>query len=208
MASTRIFPDLQFERAAQLQGFVRIAGVDEVGRGPLAGPVTAAAVILDPEHIPDGIDDSKRVKEVDRSRLAAEIKSTAIAWAVAHASVQEIDAINILQASHLAMKRALQMLDPNADYALVDGNKMPRDMVMPGQTIIKGDAKSLSIAAASILAKVERDQIMQKLAIEHPEYGWERNAGYPTVQHREALKRFGATPHHRVSFAPLRNMLC
>lgn len=208
MASPRITPDFALEQAAQAQGYTLIAGVDEVGRGPLTGPVTAAACILDPARIPQGIDDSKRLKEADRVRLAAEIKETAIAWAIAHASVQEIDEINILQASHLAMKRALQALEPMATFALVDGNRMPRDMPMPGQTVIKGDAKSLSIAAASILAKVERDQIMRDLAQLHPGYGWETNMGYPTPLHLGALTALGPTPHHRISFAPVRKMLC
>ena len=208
MPGPRITPDFALELTAQAQGYARIAGVDEVGRGPLAGPVTAAAVILDPACIPAGIDDSKRVKEADRRRLAAEIKASAISWAIAHASVQEIDEINILQASHLAMKRALQALEPASDFALVDGNRMPRDMTIPGQTVVKGDAKSLSIAAASILAKVERDQIMQELAHLHPQFGWETNAGYPTPLHLGALTQFGPTPHHRRSFAPVRKMLC
>jgi ribonuclease HII len=208
MPSPRITPDFDLERAAQSQGFTHVAGVDEVGRGPLSGPVTAAACILDPARIPAGIDDSKRLKEADRLRLAAEIKDCAVAWAIAHATVQEIDAINILQASHLAMKRALQALVPVADFALVDGNKMPREIPIPGQTVIKGDAKSLSIAAASIIAKVERDQIMRDLARLHPEFGWETNMGYPTEQHRKALEQFGPTPHHRITFGPVRKMLC
>jgi ribonuclease HII len=170
--------------------------------------VTAAAVILDPNRIPDGINDSKKLTEPRRRALAQAIRDNALGWAIAHATVAEIDALNILQASHLAMKRALQALVPGADFALVDGNIMPRGMPVPGQTLIKGDARSLSIGAASILAKVERDQIMQELAQSHPQYGWDRNAGYPTAQHRAALRQFGATPHHRTSFAPLRKMLC
>ena len=208
MPSTRTHPDFTLEDSAKARGFRRVAGIDEVGRGPLAGPVTAAAVILDPANTPDGIDDSKRLNAATRARLAAQIKASALAWSIAHASVAEIDALNILQASHLAMKKALEALDIGADFALVDGNRMPRGLAMPGETVVKGDAKSLSIAAASILAKVERDQIMQELAAEHPEYGWERNMGYPTKQHRTALTRFGPTPHHRISFAPLRKMLC
>jgi len=208
MGTTRITPDLTFESAAMAQGFARIAGVDEVGRGPLAGPVTAAAVILDPNRIPDGINDSKKLTEPRRRALAQAIRDNALGWAIAHATVAEIDAMNILQASHLAMRRALQALVPGADFALVDGNMMPRGMPVPGQTLIKGDARSLSIGAASILAKVERDQIMLELAQIHPQYGWDRNAGYPTAQHRAALQQFGATPHHRTSFAPLRKMLC
>ena len=208
MPAPRITPDFDLERAARTQGYRLVAGVDEVGRGPLCGPVTAAACILDPARVPPGINDSKRLKEAERTALATQIKQSAIAWAIAHATVQEIDAINILQASHLAMKRALQALDPKMDFALVDGNRMPREMPVPGQTVVKGDAKSLSIAAASIVAKVERDQIMRDLAREHPEYGWETNMGYPTAQHLAALTRFGPTPHHRITFGPVRKMLC
>lgn len=208
MPNARPFPDFSLEHAAQSQGFRHVAGVDEVGRGPLAGPVTAAAVIFDPAHIPLGINDSKRLNAADRTRLADEIKASAIAWAIAHASVPEIDALNILQASHLAMNRALQALDTPSDFALIDGNRAPRDLRLPAQTVIKGDARSLSIAAASILAKVERDQIMQRLAADFPDYGWDTNAGYPTKRHRAALRQFGVTPHHRVSFAPVRKMLC
>lgn len=208
MPAPRITPDFDLERAAWTQGYRLVAGVDEVGRGPLCGPVTAAACILDPARVPPGINDSKRLKEAERTALATQIKQSAIAWAIAHATVQEIDAINILQASHLAMKRALQALDPKMDFALVDGNRMPREMPVPGQTVVKGDAKSLSIAAASIVAKVERDQIMRDLAREHPEYGWETNMGYPTAQHLAALTRFGPTPHHRITFGPVRKMLC
>ncbi|MCL4676114.1 MAG: ribonuclease HII, partial [Pararhodobacter sp.] len=144
----------------------------------------------------------------DRILLADQIRVCAIGWAIAHESVQEIDSINILQASHLAMKRALQDLDPKPDFVLVDGNRLPRELPVPGQTVIKGDARSLSIAAASILAKVERDRIMRDLARLHPEFGWETNMGYPTEQHRAALARFGPTPHHRVTFGPVRKMLC
>lgn len=208
MATARITPDFSLEHAAMAQGFIRIAGVDEVGRGPLAGPVTAAAVILDPALIPPGINDSKKLSEPARRALAAAIKDSAISWAIAHCTVEEIDALNILKASHVAMKRALQALDPASDFALVDGNRMPAEIPIPGQTVIKGDAKSLSIGAASIIAKVERDQIMQDLAQKHPEFGWETNAGYPTAHHRAALQRFGPTPHHRISFAPVRKMLC
>lgn len=203
----RIRPDFSLEQSAIDAGALRVAGVDEVGRGPLAGPVTAAAVILDPRRIPEGIDDSKKLSERARTDLAARIKDCAV-WAIAHATVAEIEALNILQASHLAMKRALQALDPQPDFALVDGNRLPRDLPLPAQAIVKGDARSLSIGAASIVAKVERDRIMRELAREHPEFGWERNAGYPSAQHRAALQRFGPTPHHRISFAPVRKMLC
>ena len=204
MPSARITPDYSHERAC---GGIRVAGVDEVGRGPLAGPVTAAAVILDPANIPPGINDSKRLSAAARARLAEAIKASAT-WAIAHASVAEIDALNILQASHLAMRRALEALDSPADFALIDGNRLPRGLTIPAQTLVKGDAHSLSIGAASIIAKVERDRIMCELSLESPGYGWEKNAGYPSLQHRQALARLGPTPHHRLSFAPLRKMLC
>ncbi|WP_286173963.1 ribonuclease HII [Rhodobacter sp. NTK016B] len=201
----RPLPDLSLETAL---GVPLVAGVDEVGRGPLAGPVTAAAVILDPARIPDGIDDSKRLREPARLRLAQEIRDSAVAWAVAHASVDEIDTLNILQASHLAMVRALAALAPAATHALIDGNRLPRDLTIPAQCIVKGDSRSLSIAAASILAKVERDEIMRELSLANPGYGWEKNAGYPSPAHLKALQERGITPHHRRSFAPVRKMLC
>lgn len=189
------------------RGLGAVAGVDEVGRGPLAGPVSAAAVVLDPACIPPGLNDSKKLSASARLRLAQAIRQGA-RWAVAHASVQEIDALNILQASHLAMRRALAALDPPADFALIDGNRLPRDLALPAQAVVKGDARCLSIAAASILAKVARDAIMADLAREWPGYGWQTNAGYPSAGHLAALQTLGVTPHHRRSFAPVRKMLC
>lgn len=205
MTTLRALPDLSLETAL---GLPLVAGVDEVGRGPLAGPVTAAAVILDPARLPLGIDDSKRLTERARDRLAQEIRDSALAFAVAHASVEEIDALNILEASHLAMRRALAALSPAAQHALIDGNRLPKGLTIPAQTVVKGDAISLSIAAASILAKVERDAIMRELALANPGYGWEKNMGYPSAQHRVALQQQGITPHHRRSFGPVRKMLC
>ena len=205
MTNPRPRPDLSLETAL---GLPLVAGVDEVGRGPLAGPVTAAAVILDPARLPQGIDDSKRLTERARERLALEIRASALAFAVAHASVEEIDALNILEASHLAMRRALAALSPAAQHALIDGNRLPKGLEIPAQTVVKGDAISLSIAAASILAKVERDAIMRELALANPGYGWEKNMGYPSAQHRVALQQQGVTPHHRRSFGPVRKMLC
>ena len=198
-------PDDSLERAARAAGYSVIAGVDEVGRGPLCGPVTAAAVILDWAALPEGLNDSKRLSAARRADLDAAIRDSA-RFAIAHASVAEIDDLNILQASHLAMRRALQAL--SADFALIDGNLLPRDLPCPAQAVVKGDARSLSIAAASILAKVARDKIMAELASEHPGYGWERNAGYASAEHLAALARLGPTPHHRRSFAPIRKMLC
>ncbi|KHA50701.1 ribonuclease HII [Sulfitobacter geojensis] len=199
-------PDFEFERAAMAQGYTRIAGVDEVGRGPLAGPVTAAAVILDPAHIPEGLNDSKKLTKKARERLYDEIMEVAEV-SIAHATVEEIDGINILRASHLAMMRALEGLKTPADYVLVDGNMLPRDLVLPAQTIIKGDSRSQSISAASIMAKICRDCVMLSLAQQHPGYGWETNMGYGSKRHIEALQELGVTPHHRRSFKPIHKML-
>ena len=198
-------PDFAFETAAAARGCLRIAGVDEVGRGPLAGPVTAAAVILDPENIPDGLHDSKTLSARTRQRLAAEIMASAQV-AIAHASVEEIEQINILRAAHLAMRRAIRALQP--DHAIIDGNRLPRDLPCPAETVVKGDARSLSIAAASIVAKVTRDGIMVDLAQQHPGYDWDRNMGYPTQRHISALEELGITPHHRRTFRPVHNILC
>ena len=199
--------DYALEEAALRAGARVIAGVDEVGRGPLAGPVTAAAVILDIGRIPEGINDSKKLSPKRREILAEEIMA-GCDWAVGHASVEEIDALNILRASHLAMCRALAGLRQRPDLALVDGNLLPRDLPMPGQAVVKGDARSLSIAAASLVAKLLRDRIMVDLAQQHPGYGWEVNAGYPTKAHRQALLDLGVTPYHRRSFKPVHNILC
>ena len=202
---TFVLPDLGFETAARARGLRRIAGVDEVGRGPLAGPVTAAAVILDPARIPQGLRDSKQLSGPVRARLAAELAEVAEV-AVAHASVEEIESLNILRAAHLAMCRAVRQLAP--DFAVVDGNLMPDGLPCPGECIVGGDARCLSIAAASIIAKVTRDRIMVDLAQQHPGYGWETNAGYPTKRHISALENLGLTPHHRRTFRPVHNILC
>ena len=204
--SPRTFPDLSFDAAARAQGFAAICGVDEVGRGPLAGPVTAAAVILDPDRIPLGLNDSKTLTEARRAALFPAIMATAQV-SIAHASVEEIDALNILRASHLAMERAINGLSTNPDHALIDGNLIPKGLTIPATAIVKGDARSLSIAAASIVAKVTRDRIMVDLAQQYPAYGWNVNAGYPTPAHLRALLDFGITPHHRRSFKPVHNIL-
>ena len=204
--SKRSLPDFQFETDAARQGALRIVGVDEVGRGPLAGPVTAAAVWLDPAAIPDGLNDSKVLTAARRIALSAALFEVADV-SIAHASVDEIDEMNILRASHLAMLRAIAGLRILPDFALIDGNMIPRGLVCPSLAIVKGDMRSLSIAAASIVAKVARDAIMVDLAQQHPGYGWETNAGYPTLAHREALRILGVTPHHRRSFKPVYNML-
>lgn len=195
------------ETALAARGMARVAGVDEVGRGPLCGPVTAAAVILDPARIPAGLNDSKKLTAARRAALAAEIRDSALAWAVAEASVAEIDSLNILRASQLAMVRALAALVPAAGFALVDGNRLPADLPCPAEAVVKGDGRVASIAAASILAKVDRDRVMVDLAQQHPGYGWDRNAGYPTRDHLEALRNLGVTPHHRRSFRPVHNIL-
>ncbi|MBY0135725.1 ribonuclease HII [Paracoccus yeei] len=200
-------PDYTLEQDAILHGARHVAGVDEVGRGPLAGPVTAAAVILDIRCIPDGLDDSKKLTPSRRALLAEAIMARCD-WAVAHASVEEIDRLNILRASHLAMCRALAGLRRRPCVALIDGNMLPRDLDLPGQAVVGGDARCLSIAAASIIAKVFRDRIMVDLAQQHPGYGWDVNAGYPTPAHRQALLDLGITPYHRRSFAPVHNILC
>jgi ribonuclease HII len=199
-------PDLTIEEALAARGFPRVAGVDEAGRGPLAGPVVAAAVVLDPARIPAGIDDSKTLRAAARARLCAEILALADVG-IGQASVEEIDRLNILRAAHLAMARAVAALSAPPDIALIDGNLVPEPLACPGRAIVRGDALSLSVAAASIVAKVTRDRIMVDLAQQHPGYGWERNMGYPSAAHRAALARLGPTPHHRRSFRPVHNIL-
>ena len=197
-------PHFRFERS-----FIGIvAGVDEVGRGPLAGPVVAAAVILPPKpprSLLRDIDDSKKLPAPARERLDVEIRGCATV-AIAEASVAEIDSVNILQAALLAMRRAVAALAVAPDMVLVDGNADPRFSI-PCRMVVGGDGIHLSIAAASIVAKVFRDRMMTRLAEAHPEYGWATNAGYGTPSHCNALKRFGPTAHHRVSFAPVREVL-
>ena len=199
-------PDFTFEASLMGQGYPLIAGVDEVGRGPLAGPVTAAAVILDPSNIPQGLNDSKKLSAKRRENLYDLILKSATV-AVAHVSVEEIDRINILQASLLAMRNAVAALNPQPAHLLIDGNRVPDPINIPAQPIVKGDGKSLSIAAASIVAKTVRDRLMAELSLQNPGYGWEKNAGYPSKQHILALQRLGVTPHHRRSFRPVHNIL-
>lgn len=199
-------PDYSLETLMIDQGYIRIAGVDEVGRGPLAGPVTAAAVVLDINQIPPGLNDSKKLTAKAREALT-EILHQQAEISIAHASVDEIDDINILRASHLAMERAIAGLNLPPDYLLIDGNLLPRGLTIPAQAVIKGDGRSVSIAAASIVAKTCRDQLMVDLAQQHPGYGWETNAGYPSTAHKKALQILGVTPHHRRSFKPVHNML-
>lgn len=182
-----------------------VAGVDEVGRGPLAGDVVAAAVILPPEH-PDGITDSKKLSARRREQLAEQIKTGAVAWSIARASVAEIDSLNILEASLLAMKRAVEGLSVRPDLVLVDGNRLPR-WPFESRAVVGGDALEPSIGAASILAKVQRDQELEQLEQIYPGYGFAQHKGYPTKSHLEALARLGVTPVHRRSFAPVKRLL-
>ncbi len=199
-------PTFDLEHSFLARGMSRVAGVDEVGRGPLAGPVTAAAVVLDPQAIPDGLNDSKKLSPKRRDALLPLIMESAEV-SVAHASVEEIDEINILRAAHLAMVRALDGLTPAPDHALIDGTMIPRGVSCPASAIVKGDGRCLSIAAASIVAKCARDAIMVDLAQQHPGYGWETNMGYGAPMHLSALRELGPTPHHRRSFKPVHNML-
>ncbi len=183
-----------------------VAGVDEVGRGPLAGPVVAAAVILDPNRPIDGLVDSKKISAKKRERLALEIHEKALAWALGRAEVEEIDSINILQASLLAMKRAVAQLQPVPHRALIDGNRCPQ-LDCPSEAIIKGDATVEVISAASIIAKVARDQEMAELDLDYPGYGLAQHKGYPTKMHIAALQRLGVSPIHRRSFGPVKKLL-
>ena len=195
---------LEYENKAIKNGYKAVSGVDEAGRGPLAGPVCAAAVILPANTIIDGVNDSKKLTEKKREELFDIIKETAISYSVAFASVEEIENFNILNATMLAMKRAVEGLDVNADYAIIDGNKLPQ-LDIPCEYIIKGDAKSMSIASASILAKVSRDRLLYKYAQEYPQYRFDKHKGYGTKLHIQALKEFGPCPYHRKSF--LKNIL-
>ena len=191
-------PDFTLER--RITG--PVAGVDEVGRGPLAGPVYAAAVILDPARLPAGLDDSKKMSETRRDKAFDAIMTSALAVGIGVASVEEIDRINILAATMLAMRRAVDRLSVVPVHALIDGNKVPA-LLCPADAIVKGDSKVLSIAAASIIAKVTRDRVMSELDLAFPGYGWARNKGYGTADHMEALARLGPSVHHRTSFAPI-----
>ncbi|MGB5177893.1 MAG: ribonuclease HII [Gammaproteobacteria bacterium] len=184
----------------------RVAGVDEAGRGPLAGPVVAGAVILDANNPIDGLQDSKRLSASRREVLFDEIQEKALAWSVAYASVEEIDTINILQATMLAMQRAVNALQPTAEHALIDGNRCPQ-LACPARAIIKGDSRVAAISAASIVAKVTRDREMQALDEMYPGYGLAQHKGYPSKLHIEALQLLGVTPVHRRSYAPVRKLL-
>ena len=199
------FPDDSFEAPHWEKG-TRVAGVDEVGRGPLAGPVVAAAVVLDPRWVPPGLNDSKKLTAKRRARLSAWLWECAEV-SIGSASVEEIDQLNILQASLLAMHRAVTGLENAPGHVLVDGRFLPPQLPCEATPIIKGDGRSVSIAAASVVAKIWRDRLMRDLAQHHPGYGWETNAGYGSKSHKLALQNLGVPPHHRRSFKPIHNIL-
>lgn len=187
-----------------------VAGIDEAGRGPWAGPVCAAAVVLNPADVPEGLNDSKKLSAKRREALFAEVQARALGWGVGMATAEEIDALGILPANDLAMVRALEEMAARGvrpGHALIDGNRRPPDFLCPATPVVKGDGKSVSIAAASILAKVSRDRLMISLAKHHPGYGWETNMGYGAPAHQRGLKAWGVTPYHRRSFAPIRKIL-
>lgn len=192
-------PDYEYEARAAENGFTAVCGVDEAGRGPLAGPVCAAAVILPQGLIIEGLNDSKKLSEKKREMLYDKVTENALAWSVAFASEAEIDEINILQATFLAMKRAVEGLGIKADYALIDGNRMP-PLDIDGETVIKGDSLSMSVAAASIIAKVTRDRLMLEIDKEYPQYLFSQHKGYGTALHYEMLEKHGVSPVHRRSF--------
>lgn len=200
-------PDFEFEMSARARGFWPVAGVDEAGRGPLAGPVAAAAVILDPDNLPAGLDDSKKLSAARRDDLFDEIFARALAISLSFAPPKEIDWLNIRGATFAAMRRALAGLAIGPALALIDGNAVPPGLCCRAEAIVRGDGRSLSIAAASIVAKVARDRLMRNLDGEYPLYGFARHAGYPTAAHRAALERLGPCPAHRQSFGPVRAAL-
>jgi ribonuclease HII len=194
---------VRYETELWERGVVHVAGVDEAGMAPLAGPVVAGACVLPADYRPRGIDDSKQLDRKERERLAGDIRRNAICWAVARAEVEEIDGLNIYRAGLLALTRAVQGLSTCPGHVLVDARKLP-ELHLPQTPIIHGDALSLTIAAASILAKTARDALMAELDVTHPGYGFARHKGYPTAEHFDALKRLGACPVHRRSFQPVR----
>ena len=193
-------PDFSYEKNAKLKGYANVCGVDEAGRGPLAGPVYAAAVILPEDCIIEGLNDSKKLSEAKRDKLFDVIIEKAIAYSVAYATVDEIEEYNILNATYLAMNRAIETLNIPADYALIDGNRIPKDISVDCECVIKGDAKSYSIAAASILAKVTRDRVMDEMDAIYPQYQFKKHKGYGTKAHTDAILEFGPCKIHRPSF--------
>ena len=198
-------PDYEFEKAAVNSGFSCICGVDEAGRGPLAGPVCAAAVILPVGAVIEGLDDSKKLTEKKREKLYDIIKETAVAYSVAYGTLEEIETVNILEATYLAMNRAIEGLTIKPDFALIDGNRVPRGIKIACETIVKGDSKSMSVAAASVLAKVTRDRLMLEYDKKYPEYNFKKHKGYGTKEHTELIRQYGPCEIHRLSF--LKNIL-
>ncbi len=192
-------PDYEYESKASAMGYGNICGVDEAGRGPLAGPVYAAAVILPQGLVIEGLNDSKKLSEKKRELLYDKVIENAVAWSVGISTEQEIDEVNILQATYLAMRRAVEGLEVKADYALIDGNRMP-PLSIEGETVIKGDSLSMSIAAASIIAKVSRDRFMLEIDKKYPEYQFSKHKGYGTALHYEMIEKYGISPVHRRSF--------
>ncbi len=193
-------PDYSVENEFKAKGYKFVCGVDEAGRGPLAGPVCAAAVILPESLIIDGLDDSKKLTEKKREALYDVIIEKAMAYSIAFASVEEIEEFNILNATFLAMKRAVEGLNIPADFAIIDGNKIPPELKVPSIAVVKGDSASFSIAAASVLAKVTRDRLMLKFDEQYPEYNFKKHKGYGTKEHIEAIGKYGACKEHRMSF--------
>lgn len=193
-------PDFILETEAKNRGYKFICGVDEAGRGPLAGPVCAAAVVFAEGTEIDGINDSKKLSEKKREFLFDVIKDKAVAYGIAFATVDEIEEFNILNATYLAMNRAIEQLGSKVDYALIDGNRVPKGIKVECETVVKGDAKSLSIAAASILAKVTRDRLLLEYDKKYPEYGFAKHKGYGTAEHMEAIRTYGISDVHRPSF--------
>ena len=198
-------PDYEYEKAAVSSGFNIICGVDEAGRGPLAGPVCAAAVILPEDTVIEGLDDSKKLSEKKRERLYDEITKKATAYCVAYGTLEEIESVNILEATFIAMNRAIDGLKGKPDFAIIDGNRVPKGIKIPCATLVKGDSKSMSVAAASILAKVTRDRLMLTYDEKYPQYNFKKHKGYGTKEHTELLKQYGPSPIHRLSF--LKNIL-
>ncbi len=198
-------PDFLYESSAREKGFISICGVDEAGRGPLSGPVCAAAVILPADCEIEGLNDSKKLSEKARERLYPQIIEKAVSYCVAFAEVEEIEQYNILEATYIAMNRAIDGLSVPADYALIDGNRVPRDIKIECETIVKGDSKSMSIAAASVLAKVTRDRLMLEYDEQYPCYNFKKHKGYGTAEHIALIKQYGPCPIHRMSF--LKNIL-
>ena len=198
-------PDYEFEKAAVNSGFSCICGVDEAGRGPLAGPVCAAAVILPEGAVIEGLDDSKKLTEKKREKLYDIIKETAVAYSVAYGTLEEIESVNILEATYLAMNRAIEGLSVKPDFALIDGNRVPRGIKIPCETIVKGDSKSRWVGGASVLAFVTRDRLMLEYDTTFPEYNFKKHKGYGTKEHTELIKQYGPCEIHRPSF--LKNIL-